>query len=268
MSTRLCVTLLLGWTVFGAIAHAQTPSPTFLARQDYVTDPLVGATGDSNGDGIQGIVYLGPTPVVLLGNGDGTFRPALLSDYSLIGGNGFAVADLNGDGILGLVSGNVTGYLQVGYGNGDGTFEGGPMFNLREVPISIAVADVNGDGLPDILVSTKGLLIFLNQDGGVFGPYTTLFPGKDVQATAVVDLNGDGIADMAVGTGQGATVMLGTGGGAFITAGQEPATLTAAIGQAGVLPVARVSHPRKRLQRSLQPDAGPGRDPTHGIRSS
>jgi FG-GAP-like repeat/FG-GAP repeat len=105
------------------------------------------------------------------GNGDGTFQPAAIYSEGVIGANPFsaAVGDFDGDGFPDLAlanySDNSVAVLRartVGNGGFDGvlTFTGG--LNL---PTSIAVADLNGDGKPDIVVTNSNgnsLTILLN----------------------------------------------------------------------------------------------------------
>ncbi len=122
-----------------------------------VANPLVANCGGSCGPG-NGVLD------VLLGNGDGTFKPAVTYDS---GGNdavSAAVADVNGDGKPDLVVANACfasggicpGQLGVLLGNGDGTFQAAMAFaSGGAFSSSIAIADVNGDGRPDLLVANQ-----------------------------------------------------------------------------------------------------------------
>jgi FG-GAP-like repeat/FG-GAP repeat len=90
----------------------------------------------------------------------------------------------------------------------------------------VATADVNGDGLPDLIASNgyygtaAKVSVLLNQGNGTFGPETT-YPGLGKAAYAVIaaDLNGDGFPDIVqipeeFNTG-GAVVLLNHGDGTF-----------------------------------------------------
>ena len=107
---------------------------------------------------------------VLFGNGDGTFQNAVTYlAHGLIGGGteSLAIGDVNGDGIpdvviveecLRLRPGDEvcegTGQVNVILGNGDGTFQKTVFYSSAGYYGSgIAVADVNGDGRPDLLVA-------------------------------------------------------------------------------------------------------------------
>jgi predicted dienelactone hydrolase len=91
---------------------------------------------------------------VLLGNGDGTFQPAV---NSAVGSPFFlAAGDFNGDGKLDLAAASGEG-LSILLGNGDGTFQAAVNFaGSLGGAIAVAVGDFNGDGRPDAAIPEGG----------------------------------------------------------------------------------------------------------------
>jgi hypothetical protein len=97
------------------------------------------------------------TATVLLGNGDGTFQPALAYDSGGAGANGVAIADVDGDRKPDLLVANwVTNSVGVLLSNVDGTFQPALTVNSGGLfPMAIVAADVNGDGKPDLVVRNE-----------------------------------------------------------------------------------------------------------------
>ena len=132
------------------------------------------AVGDFNGDGAPDLAVVNAcasnntavgcstsgSVAVLLGNGDGTFRPPVAYGS---GGNTatfVALADFNGDGNLDLAvshlgptSGVGVGVLSLLLGNGDGTFQPAAGFVSGGIlAASVSAGYFNGGGQPDIAV--------------------------------------------------------------------------------------------------------------------
>jgi sugar lactone lactonase YvrE len=154
--------------------------------------------------------------------------------------------DFNGDGIPDLAllwTDSVYGgpyWVRIFFGNGDGTFTGGPTTQATGVqaqPTMIA-GDFNGDGKTDLAIlsmselDTGNPVTVLPGDGdGTFGqPITSVAPGQPNQGGDVIsgslvaaDFNGDGKLDLgivgdSVDNG-GITILLGKGDGSFTAAG-------------------------------------------------
>src|ERR1017187_1485564 len=157
---------------------------------------------------------------VLLGNGDGTFQPAVTY---LSGGyftQSVAVADVNGDGKPDiLVVNDCTSAINCAYtvgngsvavllGNGDGTFQPAVAYDSGgQFPNGVLVTDLNKDGKPDLVVSNFSggingfgeLGVLLGNGDGTFQPGVP-YPsgGYYTRSMAVTDLNGDGKLDLVV----------------------------------------------------------------------
>lgn len=188
---------------------------------------------DVNGDGKLDIIVANENSNsvgVLLGNGDGTFRPVVT--YSSGGWNAtsVAVADVNGDGNLDLIVANEcqtsdncnNGNVGVLMGNGEGTFQ--PAITYMpggQYPFSVAVADLNGDGYPDLAVAgLDGVGLLFGNGDGTFQTGATFSPGGT--SIAIGELNGDGDPDLVVTGGGGLSVLLGNGYGTFQSAVTYP----------------------------------------------
>ncbi|MBV8078916.1 MAG: VCBS repeat-containing protein, partial [Actinobacteria bacterium] len=166
------------------------------------------AIGDVNGDGIPDIVVAdsGSGQIsVLLGNGDGTFRAAINSN---LGGTPIrvALADMNGDGALDAVVADYTGggSGQVWIMNGDntGSFAAASVIPASQ-PYDVAVADMNNDGYPDVVVANQhqGVAIWFGySDGSTWQPSGTnsFAVGSNITSVSTADLNGDGLPDLTV----------------------------------------------------------------------
>jgi hypothetical protein len=176
------------------------------------------AVGDVNGDGVDDIVTGagpggGPHVKVFDGRNGALMQSFFAFDPTFRGGVSVAAADLDGDGRAELVVGAMAGaapHVKVFDADGslrfsflayDASFTGG---------VSVAVGDVNGDGVDDIVTGAG--------PGG--GPHVKVFDGRngteiasllayDTQfrggvRVAAADLDGDGRAEIIAGAMAGA----------------------------------------------------------------
>jgi hypothetical protein len=156
---------------------------------------------------------------ILLGNGTGTFTQATDSPIavdSILGTNPdfVAVGDFNGDGILDFAVATFGGdeFMYIFLGNGTGTFRlAGSIFPAGSGPVSVAVADFNGDGIPDLAVANEvqnTVSILLGNGDGTFALKSSPSTGNNPYSVATADFNGDGIPDLAVANYEGGTVSI------------------------------------------------------------
>lgn len=182
---------------------------------------------------------------VLLGNGDGTFQAVVTYNSGGSRAVSLVVTDVNSDGRPDVLVANqcfsfancTTSGVGVLLGNGDGTFKPAVSYAAgKGTGSSVAVADLNGDGKADLVVTTwspGSVGVLLGNGDGTFQPVVT-YPAGGPQASTIVDVNGDGKPDILVADGAGAGVLLGNGDGTFqpevtyTSGGATPTSIAAA----------------------------------------
>jgi len=118
----------------------------------------------------------------------------------------------------------------VSYGQGTGTYAAAvsspypPLFKKAKYavgagPVSIVVADFNGDGKPDIATANRDastVSILINSGDGTFRTHVDYATGNSPSQLVVGDFNNDGNVDLAVASGYNSiSILLGNGDGTF-----------------------------------------------------
>jgi hypothetical protein len=229
--------------------------------------------GDFNGDGLSDLAACGWEGLFVYFNQGGaspTFSdPVHLSPLPGWADGGFreectgsAVADFNGDGYSDIASIEYDDWpgstLMIHFADGNGGFLDPVTVEVWTAnsmvvagyPSSMAVADMNGDGLPDLIGATgdPGAAVFLNVDGGLSTETVTLaapgtwrdgdgFPFSNWGLT-VADLDGDGYLDVA--TTASPSQGLPDGGGILVFFNDGTGSLSS-----GQLLQAGIAHPTR-----------------------
>jgi hypothetical protein len=203
-----------------ALEARQTPSLSFASQQTFAAGngPEGVATADFNGDGKPDLatadisskavaVLLNTTPA-------GASTPSFAAPQTFAVGNGaqaVATADFNGDGkpdlaVLDTEDGRLSVLLNTTIpGSATVSFATQQTFYDGGAPISVAVADINGDGRPDLAApnetasGTVSVLLDATSAGAgtvSFAAQQTFAVGSGPIGIAAADLNGDGRADI------------------------------------------------------------------------
>ncbi len=211
-------------------------SAVFLGGGNY---PRSIAVADFNNDGNLDLAVANESPsrggsvTVFLGHGDGTFQAP---SFMMAGAYPASVvaADFNGDGRVDLAVANSqqfqttppfkNGSISVFLGNGDGTFGPSTFYRAGASPISLTVADLNGDGHLDLAAADfqgTALAVLMGVGDGTFQDPLFVAAGREPFCVASADLDGDGTVDLVsangsiTSTGGSISISLGAGSGSF-----------------------------------------------------
>jgi hypothetical protein len=209
-------------------------SPVNYAARSAGTEQVT--IGDLNGDGKPDLAVTNrlatASPAenvvaVLVNMGGGTFAPSTAAGPLSSVPGAAAIGDLNADGKADLVVVDVYGAtVSVLLGTGNGAFATPASYQLgtnssMTYLVAVAIADLDGNGRPDLAVQVDGrATVLLDTGNGAFavgGSYPCSQYGVANGSIAIADLDGDGKADIVGPTlaEGGVCVLYGSGGGAF-----------------------------------------------------
>lgn len=170
-------------------------------------------TGDLNGDGIVDVLTTRSLSIdtdeiyVCHGVGDGTFSTPIRLDGE---GNaiGIVVNDIDLDGDLDVITASESAQsISVLRNDGMGVFSPYESFCLMHTPTEVTVADLDGDGVRDIIATTVNSdnylysveVLFGDGSGSYSQPSRVETSPNELAAPTRIDLNQDGIDEIAIG---------------------------------------------------------------------
>jgi hypothetical protein len=190
---------------------SNNPTEIDLQTPPGATISLIGVDFDQDNQGNLDLVALlfssGQLQVkLLLGNGIGIFSPPVTFSVGAAaispvpGPHQLVSGDLNGDGLLDLVVLHAAQQqLQIFTGDATLGFLVPQSLTLGTTPTSVSLADLSGDGVSELIVtSSTQLLILPGLSGAQFGTALIVEAGISPVSVASGDLNGDSLLDLVV----------------------------------------------------------------------
>lgn len=209
-------------TFVTVLQHDPTPEEPnrLVSALSTDVDTTAVALGDLNDDGFVDIAALNSgistgTITIFFGDGDLNFGNRTTVPVGR-GPSDIALNDLDGDGSLDAVIAesfaDTDGAVAVLLGNGDGTFQEAQSLQAGNTPNGIAVADMSGDAVPDIVASNSrsgDVSVLLGNGSGGFAEARTFVADAEPISLALADMDNDGATDVvAITAAESGTAVL------------------------------------------------------------
>jgi len=187
---------------------------SFAYRTAFTTEtgaaPSSVIAADIDGDGHSELISIDPAGKIYVerNSGQAAIGASLFQNYTFTidaGVSGVRTADIDGDGKSDLIVSNSTTnkiYVLLNTSSAGISFATPQSFAAGTNPGSIAIADLDGDGKPDVAVTGKNtdvvtILRNISLQGTVlFSPSVALTAGSKISYLTIADLNNDGKPDV------------------------------------------------------------------------
>lgn len=186
---------------------ANTPATTLSSK----TIQFLDMNNDGVVDMLESFASENKSYKIYMNDGNGGFAagiPAVNSPYQAFTNGNIQMADFNGDGLMDVILASFSSPYKIWLNNGVNGYEQPKTTTSYPLALDflsqrIQLADINGDGLSDLLVTGASYTLYISNGRGDFNTAVTMYstPGVGVNDPAVklIDANGDHLPDVVVG---------------------------------------------------------------------